>query len=76
MLSCGLVRQSCSGIYHLLPLGQRAMDKLSLLVERAMASINASKMSMPLLTPAALWQRSGGIMIYHTPDLTLFRAMG
>ncbi len=60
MLRGGLIRQSCSGIYHFLPMGQRALDKLSQLVHSAMGHIGAQKMAMPFLTPAALWKKTGG----------------
>ena len=60
MLRGGLIRQSCSGIYHFLPMGQRALDKLSQLVHSTMGHIGAQKMAMPFLTPATLWKKTGG----------------
>ncbi len=68
MVEGGLIRQSCSGIFHILPMGQRALDKLSCLVHSAMKSIGAQKMTMPLLAPAALWKKTGKHVYYR--DLT------
>ncbi len=59
MLRAGLIRQTSSGVYHLLPLGLRALDKLISLVDREMAAIGGAKLALSMLTPAAQWKTSG-----------------
>ena len=59
MVKLGLVRQSCRGVYHLLPLGLRSLEKLVALIDSEMKAIGAAKMAMPILTPAALWKTTG-----------------
>ena len=59
MLKLGLVRQSCPGVYHLLPLGLRSLEKLVALIDGEMKAIGAAKMAMPILTPATLWRKTG-----------------
>ena len=59
MLKLGLVRQSCPGVYHLLPLALRSLEKLVALIDSEMKAIGAAKMAMPILTPAVLWKKTG-----------------
>ena len=59
MLKLGLVRRSCAGVYHLLPLALRSLEKLVALVDNEMRAIGAAKMAMPVLTPSALWKKTG-----------------
>ena len=59
MLQAGLIRQLASGLYHFLPLGLRALEKLVALIDSEMQAIGGAKMAMPILTPAALWKASG-----------------
>jgi len=63
----GLMRQSCSGVYHLLPMGFRALEKLITLIDEHMRAIGAVKMAMPMITPTSLWKRSGTACI-HRPS--------
>lgn len=59
MLEQGLIRQASSGVYHFLPMGLRALEKLTALVDEEMGSIGAAKMAMPILTSASLWKETG-----------------
>ena len=59
MLNLGVVRRSCPGVYHLLPLGLRSLEKLVALIDSEMKAIGGAKMAMPILTPAALWKKTG-----------------
>lgn len=59
MLKLGLIRRSCSGVYHLLPLALRSLEKLVALIDREMKAIGATKMAMPILTPGELWKKTG-----------------
>jgi prolyl-tRNA synthetase len=59
MLELGLIRQSANGLYHLLPLAQRSLDKLICIINKNMMDIGAQKISMPVLIQSSLWKKSG-----------------
>ncbi|XP_052902478.1 probable proline--tRNA ligase, mitochondrial [Anopheles moucheti] len=59
MLEQGLIRQAGNGTFHLLPLLQRSLQKAINLVDRHMQEIGAQKLTLPLLTSAELWKKSG-----------------
>ncbi|KAL1916254.1 uncharacterized protein VTP21DRAFT_5871 [Calcarisporiella thermophila] len=59
MLRAGLIRQSSSGMYSLLPLGVRFMDKLTRIIDEELEAIGCQKVSLPLLLPAELWKTTG-----------------
>ncbi|XKL64270.1 hypothetical protein PGB90_004356 [Kerria lacca] len=54
----GIIGQSSTGMYHVLPMGQRSIDKLIKLISSQMKLIGAQKMSQPLLTKQSLWEES------------------
>ncbi|KAK7100430.1 probable proline--tRNA ligase, mitochondrial [Littorina saxatilis] len=47
------------GAFHLLPLGQRAMEKLVRIIDQEMEAVGGQKISMPTLAPDTLWKASG-----------------
>ena len=59
MLKLGLIRRSCAGVYHLLPMALRSLEKLVALIDSEMKAIGAAKIAMPILTPSMLWKRTG-----------------
>lgn len=59
MLRAGLVRKTASGIYCYLPLGLRALRKTRDIVRREMDAAGAQEIAMPVLQPAAIWEKSG-----------------
>ncbi|XP_022110382.1 probable proline--tRNA ligase, mitochondrial isoform X2 [Acanthaster planci] len=59
MMENGLIRPAGTGIFHLLPLAQRALDKLIRVIESEMSRVGSQKMAMPSLTSSALWKTSG-----------------
>lgn len=66
----GFIQQGAAGMYRLLPLGQRVLARLEVLVDKELQSdpIGAEKVRLPLLTDAALWKRSGRLDAYG-PEL-------
>lgn len=42
-----------------MPLAQRVVDKCADLVRRQMRSVGAQQITLPVLTPSALWKKSG-----------------
>ncbi|KAF2472008.1 prolyl-tRNA synthetase-like protein [Lindgomyces ingoldianus] len=55
----GFLRQAHSGVFHLLPLGLRVQERLSWLIDKHMATLGASKLSLSSITTEALWRQSG-----------------
>lgn len=63
MTDLGIIKPAMVGCFHFLPLGIRAIDKLSKLVQEEMESIEAQKISMPFLSSTDLWLRTGTVLI-------------
>ncbi len=59
MVRAGLVRQLAAGIYVYLPLGQRVLDKVNVIIREEMNRIGGQEITMPVLQPAEIWQQSG-----------------
>jgi len=59
LLRAGFIRQSASGVYTFLPLGQRVLKKVESIIREEMDRIGAMELLMPALQPAELWQQSG-----------------
>ena len=59
MLDVGLIKHCGNGTYFILPLLQRSIEKLTRIVDKFMSEINGQKMTMPTLTAADLWKKSG-----------------
>ncbi|ETN64431.1 prolyl-tRNA synthetase [Anopheles darlingi] len=59
MLEQGLMRQAGNGTLHVLPVLQRAVQKAIDLIDRHMQSVDAQRITLPVLTPAELWRQSG-----------------
>lgn len=59
LLRSGYMRRLAAGVYIYLPLMQRVIDKISLIVREEMNAAGAIEILMPVLHPAELWQKSG-----------------
>ncbi len=59
MLRAGMIRQESAGIYAWLPLGKRALDKVSEIVRQEQNRAGAIELMMPTIQPADLWVESG-----------------
>ncbi len=59
MLRAGYVRQLAAGLYIYLPLGWRVMRKITAILKEEMDAIGAQEVSMPILHPAEIWQKTG-----------------
>uniref|UniRef100_A0A1B6DP72 Probable proline--tRNA ligase, mitochondrial n=1 Tax=Clastoptera arizonana TaxID=38151 RepID=A0A1B6DP72_9HEMI len=69
MIDNGVIQPINNGLYHLLPLGMRAFDKLINLVDLHMHNVGAQKISLSSLTSAHLWETTGR---YITAGAELF----
>src|SRR6185503_1190341 len=59
MLRAGLVRQLAAGIYVYLPIGHCVHEKVCDIIREEMNAIGGQEITMPVLQPAELWQKSG-----------------
>jgi len=59
MVRGGFVRQFASGIYIMLPLGWRVMQRICRIIREEMDAIGAVELSMPTMHPADVWQATG-----------------
>jgi prolyl-tRNA synthetase len=59
LLRAGYIRQLTAGIYNYLPLMQRVIHKIEKIVREEMNAAGALEITMPVLHPAELWQKSG-----------------
>ena len=68
LVRAGLIRQVGAGLWTYLPAGWRVHEKVVQVVREEMNAIGGQEMSMPVLTPAELWRRSGR---YDTFDVLM-----
>jgi prolyl-tRNA synthetase len=59
MLRACLVRQVAAGIFDYLPLGLRVKQKIEEIIRQEMNAIDGQEVTLPMVHPAELWQRSG-----------------
>ncbi len=59
LLRAGFVRQLTAGIYNYLPLMQRVIHRIEKIVREEMNASGAIEITMPVLHPAELWQKTG-----------------
>jgi prolyl-tRNA synthetase len=59
LVRAGYMRQLAAGIYNLLPLGLRTVQRISSIIREEMDGAGAQELLMPAVQPAELWQESG-----------------
>lgn len=69
MVDLGVIRVSSTGIYSLLPIGIRSIDKLRNIVKLEMSKLFAQEVKFPYLTESILWKKSGR---FSSEDLGIF----
>jgi prolyl-tRNA synthetase len=72
MLRAGLIRQLSSGIYNILPLGLRSLEKIMNIVRRELNHADGQELLLPALQPGELWKETGRWDIYG-PELIRFQ---
>ncbi|GCF11101.1 proline--tRNA ligase [Dictyobacter arantiisoli] len=55
-MRAGFVRQLTSGVYSMLPLGNRVIQKISALVREEMDLAGGQEVTMPVIQPADIWE--------------------
>ncbi|KAJ1953779.1 hypothetical protein EC988_002798, partial [Linderina pennispora] len=59
LTKAGYIYQSSSGIYTLLPMGQRVLTKISAIIDEEMQRVGGQKLSMPTLLTPDNWKKTG-----------------
>jgi prolyl-tRNA synthetase len=59
LLRAGYIRQLSAGIFSLLPLAQRSVQKIEHILRLEMNAIGGQELTMPVVHPAEPWQQSG-----------------
>lgn len=59
LLRAGFIRQLGAGIYSLMPLGKRSIDKIENIMRAEMNAIGGQEIFMPVVHPADIWQETG-----------------
>ncbi len=55
----GYIRPVSAGIYSLLPIGKRIVDKIEAIIREEMDAIDGQEVLLPVVLPAELWEESG-----------------
>lgn len=59
LLRAGYIDQLATGIFSLLPLGFRSIQKISSIVREEMNALGAQEILMPVVNPGDLWKETG-----------------
>jgi len=59
LVRAGFIRQLAAGIFTLMPLGKRAIDKIAGILRREIEAIGGQEISMPVVHPGELWKETG-----------------
>ena len=59
LVRAGMIRQVGAGLWSFLPAGWRVHEKIVQIVREEMDAIGGQEMSMPVITPAELWEKTG-----------------
>jgi prolyl-tRNA synthetase len=73
LVRAGMINQLTSGVYSLLPLGQRVVVKIEEIIRDEMNKAGGQEVIMPVLHPREIWQKSGreagfGETLFHLKD--------
>lgn len=64
LVDAGIISLRSNGMYALLPLGQRILKKLKLIIDEEMINVGAQRLTLPLLTSADLWKTTGKVVCF------------
>ncbi|KAL0478363.1 proline tRS [Acrasis kona] len=59
LLVNGYIRQLSQGLYTMMPLAERVIEKLSRVIDHELNKIDAQKVTMPKVQPKELWEKTG-----------------
>jgi prolyl-tRNA synthetase len=58
LAAAGYTHRLADGLYTLLPLGQRVLQRINAIIRSEVARVGAQEVTLPLLQPAELWSRA------------------
>lgn len=58
LIRAGFIKKVSSGLYTLLPMGQKVSEKIKKIIRDHLNQIDAIELQMPMVCPANLWQKS------------------
>ena len=61
------IQQIAAGIFSIMPLGQRSLDKIRTIVREEMNAAGGLEVTMPVVQPRSIWQESGRADTYVPP---------
>ena len=64
MLRSGMIKQSSSGLYTILPLGYKVLQKIEKVIQEEIDKIGALRCDFPIIQDAKLWEESKRIDSY------------
>src|SRR5947209_4377549 len=57
LVRAGFIRKLTSGVYSILPMGNRVLRKISQIVREEMERVRGQEVTLPVLQPKDLWDR-------------------
>ncbi len=64
LLRAGMLRRVAAGIYTLLPLGYRVVEKIKQIVREEMNNAGGVELLLPIIQPAEIWHEAGRWDVY------------
>ncbi len=61
------IQQIAAGIFSIMPLGQRSLDKIRTIIREEMNAAGALEVTMPVVQPRSIWEESGRADTYVPP---------
>ena len=61
------IQQIAAGIFNIMPLGQRSLDKIRNIIREEMNAAGGLEVTMPVVQPRSIWQESGRADTYIPP---------
>jgi len=71
LVRAGFIQQVAAGIFSVLPLGWRSMEKIKRIIREEHDAAGAQEVNMPVVQPRDLWEESGRADTF-TPPLATF----
>ncbi len=72
MFRAGMIQQLASGIYNYTPLAKKSLSKIETIIREELGKKDCQEVSLPVVQPAELWERSGR-WGYYGPELLRFK---
>ena len=67
LIRSGFIQQIASGIFSLLPLGNRSISKIRNIIREEMNNIGAQEVNLPVVQPRDIWEESGRASTFSPP---------